>query len=238
MTAPWSAGGSGSLRALARAGERAIVVEVTRRGGSARVTLDGRPVMVEARRRGASLQLSLAVEARAAADKTAGAGKGSGPAPRGGKAGGRSAAGRSARGRPVIDRTTIEGTTIGGTTIDRTTIEAIVVRVGRGSPPTYSVLIRGRAYGVTLEDPLRRLSRAGGGPSAPGRAEIRSVMPGKVRAILVKQGDEVKAGQGLVVIEAMKMENEIPSPKDGRVVEIGVKPGDAVEAGALLCAVE
>jgi len=233
MTAPWSAGGSGSLRALARAGERAIVVEVTRRGGSARVTLDGRPVMVEARRRGASLQLSLAVEARAAADKTAGAGKGSGPAPRGGKAGGRSAAGRSARGRPVIDRTTIEGTTIGGTTI-----EAIVVRVGRGSPPAYSVLIRGRAYGVTLEDPLRRLSRAGGGPSAPGRAEIRSVMPGKVRAILVKQGDEVKAGQGLVVIEAMKMENEIPSPKDGRVADIGVKPGDAVEAGALLCAVE
>ncbi len=233
MTALWSAGGSGSLRALARTGERTIVVEVTRRGGSARVTLDGRPVMVEARRRGASLQLSLAVEARAAADKTAGAGKGSGPAPRGGKAGG-----RPARGRPVIDRTTIEGTTIDRTTIDRTTIEAIVVRVGRGSPPAYSVLIRGRAYGVTLEDPLRRLSRADGGASAPGRAEIRSVMPGKVRAILVKQGDEVKAGQGLVVIEAMKMENEIPSPKDGRVADIGVKPGDAVEAGALLCAVE
>ena len=173
MTAPWNAGGSGSLRALARAGERAIVVEVTRRGGTARVTLDGRPVMVEARRRGASLQLSLAVDPRAAADKTAGPGKGSGPAPRGGKAGGRSAAGRAARGKPAIDRTAI----------DRTTIEAIVVRAGRGRPPAYSVLIRGRSYAVTLEDPLRQLSRAGGGPSAPGRAEIRSVMPGKVRAI-------------------------------------------------------
>jgi biotin carboxyl carrier protein len=117
------------------------------------------------------------------------------------------------------------------------TIDAIVVRVA-GGPRTYSVLLRGRSYTVILDDPLRQAALAGGGPSMPGRAEIRSVMPGKIRAILVKPGDEVKAGQGLVVIEAMKMENEIPSPKDGRVVAIGVKAGDAVEAGALLGTVE
>jgi biotin carboxyl carrier protein len=56
--------------------------------------------------------------------------------------------------------------------------------------------------------------------------------------VLVACGDRVEAGQGLVVVEAMKMENEIASPKDGRVSALEVEPGQAVEGGALLAVIE
>ena len=71
-----------------------------------------------------------------------------------------------------------------------------------------------------------------------GTAEVCSPMPGRVIEILVEAGSEVKRGQGLLVVEAMKMENEIQSPKDGRVKEIFVKKNDAVESGTLLTAIE
>jgi biotin carboxyl carrier protein len=63
-------------------------------------------------------------------------------------------------------------------------------------------------------------------------------MPGKVVKLLVKAGDEVKEGQGLVVVEAMKMENELRSPKTGRVAELPVVEGAAVEGQAVLVVVE
>ena len=59
-------------------------------------------------------------------------------------------------------------------------------------------------------------------------------MPGKVVKVLVAVGDEVKSGQGVVVVEAMKMENELKSPKDGKVKAVAVKEGQAVEAGQSL----
>jgi biotin carboxyl carrier protein len=62
-------------------------------------------------------------------------------------------------------------------------------------------------------------------------------MPGRVVRVLVGEGDEVAPGQGLVVIEAMKMENELKSPRPGRVREVAVGEGQAVEAGALLVVV-
>jgi biotin carboxyl carrier protein len=63
-------------------------------------------------------------------------------------------------------------------------------------------------------------------------------MPGRVAKLLVTAGDEVKAGQPLVVLEAMKMENELRSPKDGKVAEVLVREGQAVEAQTKLCTVE
>jgi biotin carboxyl carrier protein len=63
-------------------------------------------------------------------------------------------------------------------------------------------------------------------------------MPGRVVRVLVAQGDEVAARQGVVVVEAMKMENELRSPKAGRVKEVSVKAGDSVEAGRGLLVVE
>jgi biotin carboxyl carrier protein len=63
-------------------------------------------------------------------------------------------------------------------------------------------------------------------------------MPGKIVRILASLGQEVAAGQGLVVLEAMKMENELRAPRAGRVREFGVREGQTVEAGALLVVME
>jgi biotin carboxyl carrier protein len=89
-----------------------------------------------------------------------------------------------------------------------------------------------------LDERKLRLRRAAGRFTAEGRQAVTSPMPGKVVKVLVRPGDEVKQGQGLVVVEAMKMENELKSPKDGKVVEVVAAEGQAVEANAKLCTVE
>jgi len=120
----------------------------------------------------------------------------------------------------------------------------------------YSILTEGRSYEVSVEprrdgyfvrhgaaerrviltDPGRR-ARAEHGVGA-GPAEILSQMPGRVVRVLAEVGDRVEADQGLVVIEAMKMENEITAPKAGTVTRIAVTPGQTVESGTVLAVVE
>ena len=76
-------------------------------------------------------------------------------------------------------------------------------------------------------------------PSArEGRQTIVAPMPGRVVRVLVSIGDRVLAGQPIVVVEAMKMENELRSPKDGVVREVNVQAGGAVEARAVLVVIE
>ncbi len=122
-------------------------------------------------------------------------------------------------------------------------LEALVVpevaRVGaqRTGERRYEVTLGGRVYSVLLQDPLRRDSRSAT-PEPGGPVQVRSIMPGKVASLLVREGQEVRAGQGVVVVEAMKMENEIQAPKDGRVASLRVRPGETVEAGVLLFTVE
>ena len=84
----------------------------------------------------------------------------------------------------------------------------------------------------------RRRSRRKGGLELEGAQNVLAPMPGKVVRLLVNAGDTVDAGQGLVVVEAMKMQNEIKSPKKGIVKKVGVKEGAAVNAGDLLATVE
>nr|WP_306414357.1 biotin/lipoyl-containing protein [Corallococcus exiguus] len=79
---------------------------------------------------------------------------------------------------------------------------------------------------------------AAGSFSVEGRQVILAPMPGKVVKVLVAVGEEVKEGQGLVVVEAMKMENELKSPKAGKVTEVFAKEGTAVENNAKLVVVE
>jgi biotin carboxyl carrier protein len=101
----------------------------------------------------------------------------------------------------------------------------------------YRVVLDGRVFDVALAEGAR--GAAGVAPRhASGLARIAAPMPGKVLRVLVAAGAEVQAGQGLVVIEAMKMENEIRAPKPGRVRELPVSEGQAVETGALLAVVE
>ena len=103
----------------------------------------------------------------------------------------------------------------------------------------YRVLVDGRNYHVNLVD--ERRVRVGGTQSdlqLQGRQRVSVPMPGKVIEVLVSEGDNVEKGQGLVIVEAMKMENEVRSPVTGEVKEIKVKPGDAVEGGAVLIVIE
>jgi biotin carboxyl carrier protein len=124
---------------------------------------------------------------------------------------------------------------------------------------TLSLLVDGRSYSATLDErgaklhvrvadsvyPLEildekklRLRRAAGKFTVEGKQTITAPMPGKVVKVLVARGAEVTEGQPLVVVEAMKMENELRSPKAGKVVELHVQEGQTVEGNAKLCAVE
>lgn len=106
----------------------------------------------------------------------------------------------------------------------------------------FDVHIDGFTIPVHLKGGLGRRSRDanGQGPSgAEGKPQrVTAPMPGKVLRVLVKAGDEVKARQGLVVIEAMKMENELRAARDGRVREMLVSEGQSVDAGTPLVIVE
>ncbi|HLL55951.1 MAG TPA: biotin/lipoyl-containing protein [Myxococcaceae bacterium] len=102
-----------------------------------------------------------------------------------------------------------------------------------------AVLVKGQITRVDVADERRlRMRAATAGFSAEGKQVINAPMPGKVVKVLVKVGDEVKEGQGLVVVEAMKMENELKSPKAGKVTELFAKEGSTVENNAKLVVVE
>jgi len=103
--------------------------------------------------------------------------------------------------------------------------------------PGNEILVNGRVLSVEVFDPRSMRGRKSGG-AAEGRQAIVSPMPGKVVRVLVELGDSVEAGQGLIVIEAMKMQNEMKSPKTGRVAEVKTKTGAAVSAGEVLMVIE
>ncbi|GIU82191.1 MAG: biotin/lipoyl-binding protein [Acidobacteria bacterium] len=91
---------------------------------------------------------------------------------------------------------------------------------------------------IKIIDPRRLRDFDKGGFSVEGRAEIKTAMPGKVVRVLVKEGDQVKSGDGVIVVEAMKMQNEMKSPKDGTVKEVRFSEGDTVNAGEVLVVIE
>jgi acetyl/propionyl-CoA carboxylase alpha subunit len=91
---------------------------------------------------------------------------------------------------------------------------------------------------VTAVVDARRVRRGGGPPAAVGEQRITAPMPGRIVRLLVRAGDDVAARQGLVVVEAMKMENEIKAGRDGKVTRVHVSEGAAVEAGQSLVTVE
>lgn len=100
------------------------------------------------------------------------------------------------------------------------------------------VRVRDAAYEVTLIDPKRLRAARGAGAEASGRAQVKASMPGKIVRVLVAEGAQVEAGDGLVVVEAMKMQNELKSPKSGTVVELRAEAGATVNAGDVLVVVE
>ncbi|GAB4581255.1 MAG: hypothetical protein Fur0022_40020 [Anaerolineales bacterium] len=104
----------------------------------------------------------------------------------------------------------------------------------------WQVMLRGNLYDVRVEDERERRLRAA---SSAGGAEqkeflLKAPMPGLVVAIPVREGQEVNKGQVLVILESMKMQNELKSPKVGKVGQIRVQPGASVEQKQVLLSVE
>ncbi|HEV8254260.1 MAG TPA: biotin/lipoyl-containing protein [Vicinamibacteria bacterium] len=115
--------------------------------------------------------------------------------------------------------------------IGGTSYEAGLVR----RPGGYTVVLPDDVIDVELAAAAR-----GAAPvrkAAGGLTEVRAPMPGRIVKVMASAGDDVTAGQGLVVMEAMKMENELRSPRPGRVKEIHVRERQTVETGALLAVV-
>lgn len=125
------------------------------------------------------------------------------------------------------------------------------------SPGTYSILISGKSldarveadqgklriyvagqeYAAIIRDPRSWQRKQGRGPESAERRQIVAPMPGKIIRVLLKPGDRVETGQGVVVVEAMKMQNEVRSPKSGTIDRISVAEGQAVSAGDVLAIV-
>lgn len=97
---------------------------------------------------------------------------------------------------------------------------------------------RGDSFNIKLIDPKRLRGSGGGAEHDDGAAEIRTAMPGKVVRLLLETGAEVSKGDGVIVVEAMKMQNELKAPKDGTVKEIKVSEGATVAAGEVLAVIE
>jgi pyruvate carboxylase subunit B len=117
-------------------------------------------------------------------------------------------------------------------------VHRVVVRPGtRGA---YTLWLDGYRFEVEALDEraraIRELSGKSAGPSGP--APLVAPMPGLIVRVNAQVGDEVAAGQGIVVMEAMKMENELRAPAAGRVKAIHAGPGTAVEKGAVLVELE
>jgi biotin carboxyl carrier protein len=101
---------------------------------------------------------------------------------------------------------------------------------------TLTVCVGAVALTVSLDGKRRRARRDDGDPKA-GPQRLAAPMPGKVVRVLVEPGEKVRAGQPIVVIEAMKMENELRSGRAGRVTDVAVRSGQSVEAGVLLAVI-
>jgi biotin carboxyl carrier protein len=106
------------------------------------------------------------------------------------------------------------------------------VRIANGD-----VRVNGMALEVHLDDP-RAWNARGAHASLSGAAQVKAPMAGKVVRVLVAPGDQVGRGQGVIVVEAMKMQNELKSPRDGRVTAIAAKDNQVVNAGAVLVTIE
>lgn len=100
-----------------------------------------------------------------------------------------------------------------------------------------AVFIDGYRFEIELRDP-RRWSRQSAGQATAGRMNVVARMPGKIVRLLVAAGDEVAAGQGLFVVEAMKMQNEVKALKAGRVVSLAAQEGVTAAAGEILAVIE
>ena len=122
--------------------------------------------------------------------------------------------------------------------IDGNTIYNCRVENSLNRPHQIEVSLRGVSYPITLTDPKRLRSAQTEAQDDKGAAQIVAPMPGKVVRVLVEAGAQVEAGAGILVVEAMKMQNEMKSPKAGRVASLSASEGTTVALGEILAVIE
>ena len=128
----------------------------------------------------------------------------------------------------TIDLESIEGVTLHSLIVDGRSYEILI----EAERDEYRILIQGEMYAARVADERsRRLAEAAPSAAASGEAVLTAPMPGLVVAVQVSEGDEVEMGQGLVILEAMKMENELRSPQSGRIRSVRVSPHQVVDKG-------
>lgn len=140
-------------------------------------------------------------------------------------------------GQPVeVDFQSVDGQPVYSLLIEGRSYEAYV----NESDGLWQVLLLGDLYTATVEDERekRLMAAAGGTVAGSGEFHLKAPMPGLVVAIPVEEGQTVEKGDVLLILESMKMQNELRSPKEGTVARIKVKPGDSVEQKTTLLSVE
>lgn len=135
-----------------------------------------------------------------------------------------------------VDFESVSGQPVFSLLIDGDSYEGFV-NPGEGG---WEVLLHGNLYNVEVEDEREKRLRAAGGGQVAERGEfnLKAPMPGLVVAIPVQENQAVEKGDVLVILESMKMQNELRAPRPGTVARIRVKPGDSVEQRQTLLAVE
>jgi biotin carboxyl carrier protein len=134
-------------------------------------------------------------------------------------------------GRPLAVDAAFDGERFASLLVDGRSHAVALERLDGG----YRVHLREGAVDVSLQEARGGVRPARHRESGPAR--LVSPMPGRVVRVLAEAGADVEAGQGLVVVEAMKMENELRAPRAGRLTEVAVREGQAVETGALLAVI-
>jgi biotin carboxyl carrier protein len=136
-----------------------------------------------------------------------------------------------------VDFQSISGQPIFSLLVDGGSYQA---HVFPGEEETLQVLMRGTLYTALIEDEREKRLRAaaGGGASGSGEFILKAPMPGLIVKVPVNEGDQVKKGQVLVILESMKMQNELKSPRDGKVSRVQIKAGDSVEQRQSMVSVE
>ena len=136
----------------------------------------------------------------------------------------------------MVDFESVSGQPVYSLIVDGRSHEAYIYQ---GEEDNWQVLLRGRLYPATVEDEREKRLRAaaGGGVAETGEFHLRAPMPGLVVAIPVTEGQEIKKGQVILILESMKMQNELKSPRDGVMGRIRVKVGESVEQKQTLLSV-
>jgi biotin carboxyl carrier protein len=138
----------------------------------------------------------------------------------------------------TVDFESVSGQPVYSLLIDGRSYEAYIYETE--DPNTWQVLLHGDLHTVRVEDEReKRLRAAGGGVAvaAHGEFNLKAPMPGLIVAVPVSEGQAVNKGDNLIILESMKMQNELKSPRAGTVARIKVKPGDSVEQNQVLVTV-